>query len=67
MRVESSVRELRAKGVDFEEYALGDIGPTTTNGIARDESGGASAWFKDSEGNILAITQLPPDMVVPGG
>ena len=30
------MRELRAKGVTFEEYALGDDGPNTVNGVARD-------------------------------
>jgi predicted enzyme related to lactoylglutathione lyase len=65
--LEATVNELRAKGVKFEDYALGDQGPTTENGIARDPSGGAAAWFTDSEGNILAITQLAPGMTMPGG
>jgi catechol 2,3-dioxygenase-like lactoylglutathione lyase family enzyme len=65
--LEATVNELRAKGVKFEDYALGDQGPTTENGIARDPSGGAAAWFTDSEGNIFAITQLPPGMTMPGG
>jgi catechol 2,3-dioxygenase-like lactoylglutathione lyase family enzyme len=60
--LEATMTELRGKGVTFEDYALGDQGPTTENGIARDERGGAVAWFIDSEGNILALTQLPPGM-----
>lgn len=65
--IDAAMRELRAKGVVFEDYALGDKGPTTENGVARDPSGGgASAWFKDSEDNILALTQLPPGMEMPG-
>jgi catechol 2,3-dioxygenase-like lactoylglutathione lyase family enzyme len=64
--LEREMQELRGKGVKFEDYALGDQGPTTENGIARDPTGGASAWFTDSEGNILAITQLPPGMTIPG-
>ena len=64
--LDESMRELRAKGVTFEEYAMGDEGPTTENGVARDESGVASAWFTDSEGNILALTQMPPGMAMPG-
>jgi predicted enzyme related to lactoylglutathione lyase len=60
--LDASMQELRAKGITFEEYAMGDEGPTTENGVARDPSGGASAWFIDSEGNILALTQLPPGM-----
>jgi catechol 2,3-dioxygenase-like lactoylglutathione lyase family enzyme len=63
--IDESMRELRAKGVTFEDYALGDQGPTTENGVARDPAGGASAWFTDSEGNILAVTQLPPGMTLP--
>ena len=60
------MRDLRAKGVTFEDYDMGDQGPTTENGVARDESGGTVAWFIDSEGNILALTQIPPGMALPG-
>ena len=63
--IEASMRELRASGVAFEDYAMGDEGPTTENGIARDPEGGAVAWFTDSEGNILALTQMPPGMTLP--
>lgn len=52
--VEREVAELKAKGVDFEEYD--EPGIKTKNGIAI--AGGAkAAWFKDTEGNILAIIQ----------
>jgi len=64
--IDETMRDLRAKGVTFEDYALGDKGPTTDNGVARDPAGGAAAWFKDSEDNILALTQLPPGMELPG-
>ncbi len=64
--VEAAMRDLRAKGVTFEDYAMGDQGPTTENGVASDESGGKVAWFIDSEGNILALTQIPPGMALPG-
>ena len=64
--VDEAMAELRAKGVVFEDYAMGDQGPTTENGVARGPDGGAVAWFKDSEGNILAITELPPGMSLPG-
>jgi catechol 2,3-dioxygenase-like lactoylglutathione lyase family enzyme len=51
--VEREVAELREKGVAFEEYEM----PGMKNGIA--VGGGAkSAWFKDSEGNIMAIIQI---------
>ena len=52
--VEKEVAELKARGVKFEEYDM--PGLKTTNSIAT--AGGAkSAWFKDSEGNIMAIIQ----------
>ena len=52
--VESEVAELRRKGITFEEYDM--PGLKTKNGIA--VGGGAkAAWFKDTEGNILAIVQ----------
>jgi len=52
--VEAEVAELKARGVTFEEYNMPGI--KTVNGIAT--GGGAkTAWFKDSEGNILAVSQ----------
>ena len=52
--VEREVAELKARGVKFEEYDM--PGMKTTGGIAT--AGGAkAAWFKDSEGNILAVIQ----------
>jgi len=52
--VEGEVAELKRRGVVFEEYD--DPNMKTVNGIST--AGGAkAAWFKDSEGNILAIIQ----------
>ena len=52
--IEAEVAALRAKGVKFEEYDF--PGLKTVNGIAT--GGGArTAWFKDSEGNIMALSQ----------
>ncbi len=52
--VEAEVAALKAKGVVFEEYDNPNF--KTVNSIAT--GGGAkSAWFKDTEGNILAVTQ----------
>jgi predicted enzyme related to lactoylglutathione lyase len=52
--VEREVAELKSKGVKFEEYDM--PGLKTENGIAT--GGGAkTAWFKDTEGNILAVVQ----------
>lgn len=64
--IDEAMADLRAKGVVFEDYDMGDRGPSTVNGVARDPAGGAAAWFKDSEGNILSITELPPGMTLPG-
>ncbi len=50
--IEQEVAELQAKGVTFEDYGM----PNTVNHITT--AGGAkAAWFKDSEGNIMAIIQ----------
>ena len=60
--VEATVRELRSRGVVFEEYDL--PGLRTVDGIAEIEgnypskgSGERGAWFRDSEGNMLGIGQ----------
>jgi hypothetical protein len=50
--VRGDVAQLRDRGVVFEDYDL--PGLKTENGIAT-LGGRAGAWFKDSEGNILAI------------
>jgi len=52
--VAAEVAALKARGVVFEEYDMPGI--KTVNSIAT--AGGAkTAWFKDSEGNILAVSQ----------
>ena len=52
--VEVEVAELKARGVVFEEYDMPGI--RMKNSIAT--GGGAkTAWFKDTEGNILAVSQ----------
>ena len=55
--LESEVKQLRSKGVTFEEYDSDEIGGLTMkDGIA---SGGGmkAAWFKDTEGNIMALIE----------
>ena len=52
--VEAEVKELKSRGVKFEEYDMPGI--KMVHSIAT--GGGAkTAWFKDTEGNILAISQ----------
>jgi catechol 2,3-dioxygenase-like lactoylglutathione lyase family enzyme len=53
--VERDVRELQGRGITFEEYD--EPGFKTVRGIAT-VGGELAAWFKDSEGNLLSITQL---------
>ena len=48
------VAELRSKGVVLEDYEVPETGLRTVDGVA-DMNGRKSAWFKDSEGNILNI------------
>lgn len=52
--LDSDVEELRGRGIVFEEYDL--PGLKTENGIG---SVGTerSAWFKDTEGNTICISQ----------
>jgi len=52
--IEREVAELKKRGVKFEDYDM--PGMKTEDGIFT--GGGArAAWFKDSEGNILAVIQ----------
>jgi tRNA-Thr(GGU) m(6)t(6)A37 methyltransferase TsaA len=61
--IEVAVRELRERGVAFEEYDV--PGLTTVDGIAEIEGnypseggvGERAAWFRDSEGNLIGIGQ----------
>ncbi|WP_426225172.1 VOC family protein [Pseudarthrobacter sp. DSP2-3-2b1] len=52
--LEREMEELRAKGVVFEEYDM--PGLKTENGVV-DNEWGKGAWFLDSEGNILSLSQ----------
>lgn len=52
--LDATMAELRERGVNFEEYDL--PGLVTENGVAT--IGGIRAcWFKDPDGNILAIDE----------
>ncbi len=53
--IESQMQTLRNKGVVFEEYDM--PGLKTDNGVVTYGENKA-AWFKDSEGNILALDQM---------
>jgi len=52
--IEREVAELKKRGVEFEEYDM----PQMKGRNSVYAGGGAkAAWFKDSEGNILAVIQ----------
>jgi extradiol dioxygenase family protein len=50
--VEGVVRELKAKGVAFEHY---DFPGTTLKGDVHVTPTNKAAWFKDPDGNVLAV------------
>ena len=59
--IDAEVRDLRSKGIKFEEYDIPSLGVRTVNGISTRLVEGyesKSAWFKDTEGNILALNQM---------
>ena len=52
----AEMADLRKRGVVFEEYDV--PGLKTVNGVVEMGKMGKGAWFKDSEGNILSISQM---------
>lgn len=54
--IDAEVKEFKAKGVVFEEYDTPAY--KTVDGVATLPDGTKAAWFKDSEGNILAISKM---------
>ncbi len=52
--IEAEVAELKSRGVRFEEYDTPHL--KTKNGIATGR-GAKTAWFKDTEGNTMAVSQ----------
>ncbi len=53
---EATIAELRARGATFEDYDFGEDF-RTVDGVMTLPDGRKSAWMKDSEGNILGISQ----------
>jgi predicted enzyme related to lactoylglutathione lyase len=56
-RFDATLADLRAKGVVFEEYDIPEIGLKTENGVAK-FGDSWTAWFKDTEGNILNLVSM---------
>jgi len=53
--IETTMKDLRAKGIKFEEYNLPNL--KTVNGLFSMD-GYKAAWFKDTEGNTVAISSM---------
>jgi catechol 2,3-dioxygenase-like lactoylglutathione lyase family enzyme len=54
--IEKAVADLQSRGVIFEDYDTPQL--KTVNGIAT--TGPArGAWFKDSEGNMIGVVEMP--------
>jgi catechol 2,3-dioxygenase-like lactoylglutathione lyase family enzyme len=53
--VEATVKGLKDRGVEFEEYDI--PGVTWDNGVAT-MGKVKGAWFKDPDGNILAVSKV---------
>ena len=51
-----AVSELKQKGVHFESYGMP---AQDAEGIWTAAGGTKVAWFKDPDGNILSLTQMP--------
>jgi catechol 2,3-dioxygenase-like lactoylglutathione lyase family enzyme len=54
--IAKSVSELKQKGVRFESYGMP---AQDADGIWTAPGGAKVAWFKDTDGNILSLTQFP--------
>ncbi len=53
--IEAVMSALREQGVSFEDYDFGDL--KTIDGLA-DFGTAKAAWFKDSEGNTLELSEV---------
>ena len=54
--VERTVMALRERGIEFEKYE-GMPGKRSCDGYVVEAGGAKAAWFKDPDGNILAVIQ----------
>lgn len=52
----AEMADLKKRGVVFEEYDLSGL--KTVNGVIDMGKMGKGAWFKDSEGNTLSLSQM---------
>ena len=54
--IDVEVRDLKEAGVRFEEFDFPGFDRATSIGTVGDHR---AAWFRDSEGNLLVVVQLP--------
>jgi catechol 2,3-dioxygenase-like lactoylglutathione lyase family enzyme len=54
--VDGAIAALRSEGVVFEDVDFGEFGATVDGVISSPDGKEKSAWFKDSEGNILSLS-----------
>ena len=57
--LEKEVAQLKSRGVEFETYDPEEIGGLKMKDGIAEGDGMKVAWFKDSEGNIMALVQEP--------
>ncbi len=57
--LDATMKDLESRGVTFEEY---DVPTAHTDHEVMTLQEGRGAFFKDSEGNILALNEVNPDM-----
>ncbi|MFP3915616.1 MAG: VOC family protein [Actinomycetota bacterium] len=50
------IDDLRSRGVEFDEVDFGEMGKTVDGVITSPDGTMKGAWFRDSEGNILALS-----------
>jgi len=55
---DAAISTLRANGVEFEDVDFGEFGSTVDGVISMPDGTDKAAWFKDSEGNILALSTI---------
>jgi catechol 2,3-dioxygenase-like lactoylglutathione lyase family enzyme len=56
----SEMQRMRDHGVVFEEYDFPEM--KTVDGVVTMPDGSMTAWFRDSEGNFLCVSQRAPGM-----
>lgn len=52
---DGAIEKLRSNGVTFEDVDFGPMGSTVDGVMEAPDGSEKIAWFKDSEGNILAV------------